>query len=69
MAEAGSANIGFEGQRQVLEPVQRWLPADTTVLLSADRFYPSAALFDWLQAYGWHYRAAQEQPPGGEGSG
>ena len=25
-------------------------------MLLADRFYPSAGLFDWLQRHGWHYR-------------
>lgn len=33
-----------------------WLPAGARVLLSADRFYPSAALFAWLQAQGWNDR-------------
>jgi hypothetical protein len=55
-AEAGAANIGFAGQRQVLERVLAWLPAGAEVLLSADRFYPSAALFEWLHAHGWRYR-------------
>jgi hypothetical protein len=55
-AEAGTANIGFAGQRRVLEPVRAWLPAGAEVLLSADRFYPSAALFTWLHAQGWRYR-------------
>jgi hypothetical protein len=56
MAEAGAANIGFEGQRIVLDRVLAWLPAGAEVLLSADRFYPSAALFAWLHAHGWRYR-------------
>lgn len=38
VAEAGAANIGFEGQRPVLERVRAWLPAGAPVLLSADRF-------------------------------
>jgi hypothetical protein len=45
LAEAWAANIGFADQRRVLEQVVRWLPAGAPVLLSADRFYPSAELF------------------------
>jgi hypothetical protein len=55
-AEAGAANLGFEAQRTLLERVCAWLPADATVLLAADRFYPSAPLLAWLQAHGWGYR-------------
>ena len=55
-AEAGAANIGFEGQRLVLERVREWLPGDAAVLLSADRFYPSGELLAWLHAQGWSYR-------------
>jgi hypothetical protein len=56
IAEEGAANIGFEGQRIVLEQVRGWLPAGAVVMLSADRFYPSAELFKWLDRHGWHYR-------------
>ncbi len=56
IAEAGAANIGFAGQRKVLEQVLAWLPTSAEVLLSADRFYPSVELFDWLHAHGWGYR-------------
>ncbi len=56
LAEAGPANIGFEGQKTLLEQVLAWLPEEAKVLLSADRFYPSAALFAWVQARGWGYR-------------
>ncbi|EIC30458.1 hypothetical protein Metal_2762 [Methylomicrobium album BG8] len=55
-AEAGPANIGFESQQRLLEQVRAWLPAGAQVLLSADRFYPSAALFGWIQTHGWGYR-------------
>ena len=54
--EAGAANIGFAGQQVVLEQVRAWLPADATVLLLGDRFYPSAELFTWLHQHGWQYR-------------
>jgi hypothetical protein len=56
IAEAGAANIGFEGQRKILDQVVAWLPMGAEVLLSADRFYPSVNLFDWLYAHGWRYR-------------
>ena len=54
--EAGAANIGWEGQRTLLEQVKAWLPAGVAVMLLADRFYPSANLFSWLQGEGWCYR-------------
>ena len=54
--EAGPANIGFAGQQAVLEQVRAWLPDGVAVLLLADRFYPSAALFEWLHRQGWQYR-------------
>jgi len=56
IAEAGAANIGFKGQRRLLERVRGWLPAGVPVLLLADRFYPSAALLQWLHDSGWYYR-------------
>jgi hypothetical protein len=52
----GTANIGFAGQRVLLERVRAWLPPDAAVLLSGDRFYPSAELFAWLQQHDWQYR-------------
>ena len=56
-AEAGPANLGFDWQYILLERVRDWLPADAEVLLLADRFYPSVALFEWLHAQSnWHYR-------------
>ena len=54
--EAGAANIGFEGQRLLLETLWRWLPSERPVMLSADRFYPSAELIRWLQQKNWQYR-------------
>lgn len=56
LAEAGAANIGFAGQRRVLEQVVGWLPGGASVMLLADRFYPSAELFAWLHRQGWQYR-------------
>ena len=54
--ETGSANLGFVKQKLLLEQVLAWLPAGAKVMLLADRFYPSAELFDWLKAHGWAYR-------------
>lgn len=51
-----AANIGFEGQRQLLEQVSAWLPEGVKVMLLADRFYPSVKLFEWLKAHNWAYR-------------
>lgn len=56
IAAEGEANIGFDGQRQVLELLLSWLPDGVKVMLSADRFYPSIALFEWLQQHQWQYR-------------
>ena len=36
LAEEGAANIGFEGQRKVLDQVLAWLPERARVLLLAD---------------------------------
>lgn len=56
MAEAGAVNIGFEGQKRLLERGLAWIPAGAKVLLLADRFYPSCDLFEWLHTHGWQYR-------------
>ena len=60
---AGPANIGFADQQRVLERVRGWLPDGVAVLLLADRFYPSAALFGWLHRQGWQYPVALEGQP------
>lgn len=52
----GAANIGFAEQQPLLEQILAWLPHCASVLLSADRFYPSAGLIGWLQQRHWHYR-------------
>ena len=51
--ETGEANIGFSGQQALLQRVRAWLPEGVAVMLLADRFYPSAASFEWLIAAGW----------------
>ncbi|KOR30242.1 transposase [Achromatium sp. WMS3] len=56
LAEEGSANISFEGQQKILEQVLSWLPVNATVMLLADRFYPSIKLINWLNTHSWQYR-------------
>ncbi|NOU22164.1 MAG: transposase [Methyloglobulus sp.] len=56
LAEEGAANIGFGQQKIVLEQVLAQVPSGAQVMLLADRFYPSAGLFQWLKNQGWHYR-------------
>jgi len=56
IAEEGAANIGFAKQKQLLEIVLTWIPAGAKVMLLADRFYPSANLFHWLESHHWEYR-------------
>lgn len=56
LAEAGAANIGFAQQQIVLAQVLAWIPVGGQVMLLADRFYPSAGLFQWLQTQDWQYR-------------
>lgn len=56
LVEEGPANIGFTGQRTVLDRVRGWLPEGAEVMLLAGRFYSSMALYEWLHVHGWHYR-------------
>jgi hypothetical protein len=53
--EAGAANLGFEVPRTLLESILGWLLVCASVLLAADRFYPSAGLFAWLHTHGRGY--------------
>lgn len=52
----GAANLGFEAQREVLDKIRAWLPVGASVLLSADRFYGTVELLQYVQAVGWQYR-------------
>ncbi len=45
IAEAGTANIGYEGQKQLLEQILCWIPAGHQVMLLA---IPPWELFEWL---------------------
>ncbi len=56
LAEEGAANIGFAKQKALLEGILPRLPQGAKVMLLADRFYPSAGLFQWLQQHQWSYR-------------
>jgi hypothetical protein len=55
-ARSTQGNIGFAVQQDLLESVRGWLPPDIAILLTADRFYGTAALIGWCQNAGWGYR-------------
>jgi len=48
--------IGFDVQKPLLDRVAAMVPEGVSILLSADRFYGTAALIGWCQKQGWHYR-------------
>ncbi len=48
--------IGFPVQKDLLDAVRGWLPAETRVTLHGDRFYGMPDLIRWCQDYGWDYR-------------
>jgi len=48
--------IGFAVQKDLLDAVRGWLPAETRVILHADRFYGTPDLIRWCQDRGWDYR-------------
>lgn len=48
--------IGFEEQKKLLEKVFEKIPRGIKILLSADRFYGTAALIKWCQDKKWQYR-------------
>ena len=54
--QAGPANLGWEDQYALLSAVQAWLPEGASVMLLADRFYPSVKLLRWVQEANWRYR-------------
>ncbi|MDD5578812.1 MAG: transposase [Methylobacter sp.] len=56
LAEAGAATIGFAQQNMLLDKVLEWIPNGAAVMLLADRFYPSVALFQCLKTQNWHTR-------------
>jgi hypothetical protein len=48
--------IGFAVQKELLEGVAGWLPADQPVILLADRFYGTPEMIRWCRDRGWDYR-------------
>jgi hypothetical protein len=54
--EATDGAIGFAVQKNLLDAVRGWLPAETRVTLHGDRFYGTPDLIRWCQGYGWDYR-------------
>jgi hypothetical protein len=48
--------IGFDVQEELLNKLETILPKDVSILLSADRFYGTAALIDLCQKKRWQYR-------------
>jgi hypothetical protein len=53
--EHGSAAVGFDQYRPLLETTQRNLPDDVQVTLLADRGFEHEALIRWLQARQWDW--------------
>lgn len=48
--------IGFATQKDLLDAVRTWLPAEADVVLYADRFYGTPELIRLCQDRGWDYR-------------
>jgi hypothetical protein len=48
--------IGFATQKELLDVVARWLPAELAVILLADRFYGTPEMIKWCRERGWDYR-------------
>lgn len=53
--EHGSATVGFEQYRPVLEAAQALLPEHSGVVLLADRGFEHGELIRWLQRNGWSW--------------
>ncbi|MDA1038591.1 MAG: hypothetical protein O2877_02795, partial [bacterium] len=49
-------SIGFDIQKKLLDQVQKMMPENVTILLSADRFYGTSSMIYWCQKTGWQYR-------------
>jgi hypothetical protein len=48
--------IGFDVQKPLLDAVVGMIPEGVRIMLSADRFYGTAALINWCKKQGWQYR-------------
>lgn len=53
--EHGSASVGFEDYRPVLEAAQTVLPTACQVTFLGDRGFQHRELWRWLQQRGWHW--------------
>ncbi|GAB4440352.1 MAG: IS4 family transposase [Cyanobacteria bacterium J069] len=53
--EHGSASVGFEDYRPVLEATLRLLPAGCRVMLLADRGFEHATFIRWLEHHQWSW--------------
>ena len=53
---ATTGAIGFEDQKPLLDRVKGMIPEGIQILLSADRFYGTAAMINWCQQAKWQYR-------------
>jgi hypothetical protein len=49
-------SVGFEIQKKLLDRTKKMVPEGVSILLSADRFYGTAAMIEWCQKAGWQYR-------------
>jgi hypothetical protein len=54
--EETAGAIGFATQKELLDVVAGWLPADQAVILLADRFYGTPEMIRWCCERGWDYR-------------
>ena len=54
--EETEGTIGFATQKELLEVVARWLPANLVVVLLADRFYGTPEMIRWCRDRGWDDR-------------
>lgn len=54
--ETTQGNIGFAVQKDLLDAVTPWLPAQADICLMADRFYGTPDLIAFVQAKRWRYR-------------
>lgn len=48
--------IGFSVQKELLESLFPMIPKETSILLTADRFYGTSSLIHLCQHFGWKYR-------------
>lgn len=54
-------NVGFEGQKPLLDRLLSWLPGGVPVVLMGDRFYGSVELIGYCREKQWDYRLRLKQ--------